>query len=248
MHKTSQDRYANSIMNKDNSSQSTKRHWWNNIADIYRVVHRSYSWIPWALAGIFLLCLLLGIGLAVWAHAGIFSYIVWIMFGAMLGVLLASTLLTQLAERAMYKQLDGVPGSAIAVFRQIRRGWVISEEPVAVNRKQDVIWRMVGRPGIVLISEGPSSRVTKMLDEEERTCKRIVMKVPVTKLQLGHGDGQVPLPQLRRAITKLPKAITKEEVPLVAQRLSSLRNKTMGMPKGIDPSKARINRRMLRGK
>lgn len=174
--------------------------------------------------------------------------IFYVIVGLSLGMLLATTLLTRLANSAMYKQLEGVKGNVYAVLRSIKRGWIVEQEPVAINRKQDLVYRLVGRPGIVLISEGPSSRVNELLNDQERKCHRVAPSVPIHKIQSGQGKNQVPIGKLLKTINRLKKEIGKDEVPIVGQRLQSLQNKAYRLPGGVDPAKAKMNRRMFRGK
>ncbi|MDO5746760.1 MAG: DUF4191 domain-containing protein [Actinomycetaceae bacterium] len=236
-------------MSKESSKKTgNKQGWFANLKSIYKVAQLAYPWVGWAIAGIMLVTLAVFIGVAVAVHSGVFSWIIWIMFGVTLGMLFATLLLTRLATKSMYSQLDGKRGAVHAILGQVKKGWIVEQEPVAMNRKQDIVYRLVGRPGIVLISEGPSSRVTKMLSEEERKCKRVAQRTPIHRIQVGNGSGQVALPKLMKTLNKLPKQISKHEVPVIFQRLSSIQAKAMGLPKGIDPAKARINRRMLRGK
>lgn len=157
-------------------------------------------------------------------------------------------LLTQLGNRAMYAQLEGVKGGVYAVMKSIKRGWIIEEQPVAYNRRQDMVWRLVGRAGIVLISEGPASRVGELLRDESRKCQRVANQVPIHTIQCGSEAGQVKIGKLMSHLRKLKKQINKEEVPVVANRLQSLSAKGTPIPKGIDPNKVRVNRRQLRGK
>ena len=72
--------------------------------------------------------------------------------------------------------------------------------------------------------------------------------VPIHKIQAGQGKNQVPISKLLKTINHLKKEISKDEVPIVGQRLQSLQNKAYRLPGGVDPNKAKINRRMLRGK
>ena len=159
------------------------------------------------------------------------------------------SLLAYLVRPAMYQQVDGRPGAVYAVLSQIRRGWVVEEEPVAVNKNQDLIWQLVGRPGIVLISEGPSSRVLPMLHNERKRINRAITNVPVIYIQSGHDAGQVPLTKLSKELRRQKKVLTKHEVPAVANRLQAIGSRGIPMPKGVDPYKAQRqgSRRALRG-
>ena len=52
---------------------------------------------------------------------------------------------------------------------------------------------------------------------------------------------------LEKEMRKFPKAITSQEVAALSNRLDALNSKALPIPKGIDPAKARANRRALRG-
>lgn len=172
----------------------------------------------------------------------------WVILGVLLAVLAPMVILSLLLRPAMYKQLDGRVGSVYSVISQIKRGWIVEEEPIEITKSQDVLWRLVGRPGVVLISEGPASRVAPMLSNERRRVSRVVTNVPVITIQCGNGEGQVALAKLQSKINGLKKTLTKQEVPAVAARLNAVNTKGMPIPKGVDPTKTRGSRRALRGK
>ncbi|TWS19050.1 DUF4191 family protein, partial [Tsukamurella conjunctivitidis] len=166
---------------------------------------------------------------AVLTHANV---VLWTLTGVMLAVLLGLVLLSSLVRKAMYAQIDGTVGSVYAVISQIKRGWIISEEPVAANREQDVIWRLIGRPGVVFISEGPSARVRPMLAAERKRVNRVAQNVPVILIQSGHEDGQVTLAKIEKTLRKQKKVLTKEEVPAISQRLNAVQSTSLPIPKG----------------
>ena len=217
-----------------------KRRWYNNMADAYRVSARSYPWIPWVLVGAAISVIGLFLIIAALLHL---NWIAWLFVGLLAALTTDMAILSFLVPRALYSQIEDTPGSSKAVLQQIKRGWIIPEEPVAVTREQDLVWRIVGRPGVVLISEGPSSRVRPLLNAEAKRVTRILQNVPV-----GKDEGQVALAKLQAAINKLKNALTSEEVPQVSSRLAALKANNPPIPKGIDPQRARPNRRALRGK
>ena len=111
--------------------------------------------------------------------------------------------------RAAYQQIDGQPGAAAAVVQSIRGGnWAVTPA-VAVNKSQDLITRVVGKPGVVLISEGPSSRVVPMLANERKRTARWLPDVPIYEIQVGNDEGQVAASQApapaRKAATQPPR-------------------------------------------
>ena len=60
------------------------------------------------------------------------------------------------------------PGAAAAVIQSFRGGkWPITPA-VAANRSQDLVHRVVGKPGVILVSEGPANRVVPMLATERK--------------------------------------------------------------------------------
>jgi hypothetical protein len=167
----------------------------------------------------------------------------WVVAGVMGGVLAMLIILGRRAEKAAYSQIEGQPGAVGAVLRSsLKRGWVGSEMPVAVNGKtQDAVYRAVGRGGVVLISEGPKTRTARMVDEERRKVARVGGNVTVTVISVGPDTDAVPLHKLARRLTRLKSTLTKAEVVAVNNRLTSIATK-MPIPKGVDPMKARPQR------
>ena len=54
----------------------------------------------------------------------------------------------------------------------LRRGWDV-KPAIAFTKNQDVVHRVVGRPGIVLVGEGNPSRVRNLLTVERKKHARI---------------------------------------------------------------------------
>jgi Domain of unknown function (DUF4191) len=167
----------------------------------------------------------------------------WVVAGVLGGVLAMLIILGRRAEKAAYSQIEGQPGAVGAVLRSsLKRGWMGSEMPVAVNGKtQDAVYRAVGRGGVVLISEGPKTRTARMVDEERRKVAKVGGHVAVTVISVGPDADAVPLHKLARRLTKLKTTLTKAEVVAVNNRLTSIATK-MPIPKGVDPMKARPQR------
>ncbi|MFZ1382958.1 MAG: DUF4191 domain-containing protein [Scrofimicrobium sp.] len=228
---------------KTDTAAPKKRRWYENFVDAYKVIKRTYSWFPVVLIAAPIII----IGLGVLAGLIFHSMVFWVISGVMLAIIADMALLAFLLRPAMYKQIDGKIGSVYAVISQIKRGWDIEDEPVAVDKNQDLVWRLVGRPGVVLISEGPSNRVTPLLQNEKRKISRAISNVPIVFIQVGHDEGQVPLTKLNRKLRGLKKVLTKHEVPAVANRLNALSSKALPIPKGVDPYKTRANRKAMRG-
>lgn len=232
-------------MAENSAPPQKKRRWYHNLLDAYKITARSYPWIGWVLIGLAIVLVALGVLVAALTHG---SYVMWIITGVMLALLADMSLLSLLVRRAMYKQVEDTAGAVAAVTTQIKRGWIVSETPLAMTREKDIVWRIIGRPGVVLISEGASSRVRPLMHQERKRVNRIAQNVPVHLIEVGKDEGQVRLAKLERTLRKLPKTLTKEEVPAVSQRLNALQSTAAPIPKGIDPLKARPNRRAMRGR
>ncbi|CNI09864.1 integral membrane protein [Mycobacterium tuberculosis] len=113
------------------------------------------------------------------------------------------------------------------------------------------MFRALGRPGIVLVTEGPHSRVNSLVNTEKKHLNRVAPGVPVHVIETGHDEGQVELKDVVKTMNKLPKALTQQEMQVVSGRLSTLntmRNPMNGLPKGVDPMRARPDRRAMRGR
>nr|KGA07606.1 MAG: membrane protein [actinobacterium acMicro-1] len=192
-----------------------------------------------------LLCILGPIALAVvgsliFSAGNIINWIIWVVLGVLVGILLGLIVMGRIAESTAYRQMQGKQGASGAVLSgALRRGWITSDQPIAVNPKTlDAVFRAIGRAGVVLVIEGPTARTQRLSDDERRKCVRLLPNVPVTVLNVGPDASSVPLTQLSKRIKKLPKVLTKAEVSVVSRRMSSLGN-DMPIPKGIDPNRIR---------
>lgn len=176
------------------------------------------------------------------------NWITGLIIGILLGLLGAVYILSRRAERAAFAQIEGQPGAAGAALSALRRGWIVEEQPVAVNpRTQDVVFRAIGRPGVVLVTEGPSTRVRSLVDGERKRLSRILPNVPIHVIETGREEGQTELRNVAKAMNKLKGELTKTEVAAVNKRIGSL-GPRLPIPKGIDPTRVRPDRRAMRGR
>ena len=88
----------------------------------------------------------------------------------------------------------------------------------------------------------------KLLAAEKKRVERVAPGVPVTIMRVGKGEGEVPLPKLSSKVQKLKPKITKDEMSLVNKRLKSLGGLKAPLPPGVDPTRARMDRKSLRGR
>lgn len=233
-----------------------KQRWYHNLRDAYRIAKRTYPFIAWLVPLILVGLPVLGVALGWLVNSSIGYAIYWGVLGLLTGAVAAMAVLSIFARRAAFTQLEGMQGAVSAVLEQIRRGWSIESQPATVAPKtQDIVWRAVGAPGVVLISEGPAARVERLLEDEAKKVRRVAPNVPVHLLQSGRQEGQVPLAKLMRTMSGLTRQtprkqrLTKAEIPAVAKRLRALQSKTgLPVPKGVDPFRARPDRKGMRGR
>lgn len=177
------------------------------------------------------------------------NWITGLLVALPFSLLAAMIIMNRRAERAAFARIEGRPGAAAAALGTLRRGWVVSEEPVAMDPKtQNAIFRVVGKPGLILVTEGVSAN-SKLVQRTRKRFSPILRDsgVPVHVVETGRGEGQVPLPKLTKHIKKLDKKLNKHEVHEVERRLSALPISRPPIPKGVDPYRARPDRKALRG-
>jgi len=215
------------------------------LYDVFQMTRKvDGTLVPWMILA-FLVPLLVGILIGVLIPGqSVLGVILWVVLGVVAGGLAALIVMNRRAERAAYARMEGQQGAVGAVLRAtLRRGWRGSEIPVAVNpRTRDAVYRAVGRPGVVLIAEGPKGRTQRLVDEERRKVVRVAPNVPVSVLRVGADEGSIRLGQINRALAKYKRVLTKAEVLAVSNRLSSLGRNGMPIPKGIDPNRVRAPR------
>lgn len=212
---------------------------------VFQMTRKRDSALIWWMLLSFVAPTAIGVTLGIVFNGGWFVVLLWSLLGVMAGVLLTMIVLGRRAERAAYAQIEGQPGAVGAVLRSgIRGGWITQEMPVGVTKQQDALYRAVGRGGIVLIAEGDPSRTAKLISDEEKKAARLAANVPVFIMYVGTADG-VPLSKLTARIRKHRNVLTKAEVQAVHKRLSSIQSQ-LPIPKGIDPTKARVPRGKVR--
>ena len=213
----------------------------SSIAQNWVMTQQVYRLLPLEVAGI-----ALAAGVIVFVPIYLWLNMLTAIILAIPVALLAATFwFSRRAMKAAYKQIEGKPGAAAAVIESWRGGnWLVTPA-VAVNKSQDVVSRVVGKPGVILVSEGPSNRVVPLLATERKKTARWLPDVPIYDMQVGTDEGQITLDKLQRAMNKLPRNLRGGEITEVRRRLDALGNaaNAMPVPKGPMPTSARQIRR-----
>jgi hypothetical protein len=179
---------------------------------------------------------------------GVYGIVFAVLFALATGMLAVLIVLGRRAERAAYTQIEGQPGAAAGALQMLKRGWDV-KPAVAFTRNQDLVHRVIGRPGIILVGEGNASRVKQLLATEHTKHQRIAGDVPVIEVIVGNGEGEVSLPKLTRHVQKLKKNIQPAVMTALLQKVKALdaMRPAAPMPRGPMPTSMKGARKMMRG-
>jgi hypothetical protein len=158
-----------------------------------------------------------------------------------LAFLAAFFLFTRFANTAAFSSIEGQIGAGASVLMSIRRGFVTTPA-VNVNRDQDMVHRVSGKAGIILVGEGGFA-VRSLMQDEKRKMERFLSGVPITEVYVGDGQNQVSIRKLQKHLKKLPKKLNTSQLREVRARLRSVGGLNLSMPKGPMPGNARMPRR-----
>jgi hypothetical protein len=184
----------------------------------------------------------------VFISAGAFlGIVIWVVLGIVTGYLSALLTLTRRANTAIFAKYANEPGRiSLTVGTLTRRVYKGTNQPVAVNaRTRDMVFRIVGPAGVVLLGEGIKNSTQQLLEDERRKVQRVASGVTVHTF-FSSEDGQgVPLATLHKKVTKLKRTLTKNEIRAVQNRLAAMDSRGgLPIPKGIDPTKMRPSKRI----
>jgi F0F1-type ATP synthase assembly protein I len=220
------------------------------FVETFKMAKRSDPRIGWWILGAFVVGALVGFGIF-WLlpGTGVIGTVSSIIGAIMLGILAALIIFSRRAQAAAYSQIEGRPGAAASALTTLKRGWK-SEPAVAVNKQQDVVHRLVGPPGIVLIGEGNPSRLKSLMAAERRRHERVAADTPIHEVVVGDGEDQVPLRKLTKYVTKLGKQVKPAEMTDILQRLKAIdANRPVApLPKGPVPTSMKGLRGQMRGR
>jgi hypothetical protein len=200
--------------------------------------------------GVVCLAWFLAVGVVAGGIVGVLIHpLAGVIVGVPAGVLAAMIVFSRRAERTAYAQVEGRPGAAAAALGVLRRGWQV-QNAVAITKNQDLVHRVVGRPGVILVGEGNPGRVRNLLAVEKKRHARVVGDAPIYDVVVGDsGADAVPVKRLTKHIMKLPRNIAPAEVTDLLQRLKALdaMRSQLPVPKGPMPTSAKQARASMRG-
>jgi Domain of unknown function (DUF4191) len=162
--------------------------------------------------------------------------------GALAALITATSIFGRRATKTMYAQVEGRPGAAAAILQGMRGDWRVTPA-VGFTRNQELVHRVIGRPGVILVGEGNSTAaIRQLVGDQKRRVGRVAPETPVYDVFVGDGEGQIPIRKLQQHMVKLPRNLKKTEINGVEARMKALGGPNVPLPKGPMPT------RMPRGK
>ena len=144
--------------------------------------------------------------------------------------------------RTAYSQVEGQVGAAAAVLSSMRGDWRVTPA-VGFTREQDLVHRVIGKPGVILVAEGARNRTRTLVGNEKRRVSRVAGQTPVYDVYVGDGEGEVPLRGLEKHFLKLPHNIKPKVVNELDRKFTAMGGPAMPIPKGPMPRGGRVPRR-----
>lgn len=235
----------------EKSTKPKRQNPFKRIAAVYKQIKEIDPQVTlWMLLGF---VVVLGIGTLIGLVVG--HVITALLVSIPFALLAAMIILSRRGERAAFARMEGQRGASIGGLSALRRGWYYDQEPIAADATKPseintaaVVFRALGRPGVVLLGEGTKPRVDKLFAKEKKKVNRVAPGVPVHTFIVGLGEGELPARKIRMTLTRLKPQLSKAEMAVVNKRLKSLPGMRAGVPAGVDPNRARMDRKALRGR
>ena len=213
----------------------------SSLRENFKLTRKVHRWV-----GLEMLAIFIGVTALVAVPVSFFlNWLTGILIGLPVGLLAMAYWFSRRAMNAAYSQIEGQAGAAVAVIQQMRGNWSISPA-VAVTKNSDIVSRVVGRPGVILVGEGPAQRVTHLLANERKKTARWLPEVPIYEIQVGTDPDQLSVAKVQRELNKLPRALRPAEVNDVRRRLDALsaKDSPVPIPKGPLPKGGKIPKSM----
>ena len=217
----------------------------------YQMAKKSDPAIGRWVLGTALLGLVVGFGLF-WLVAGRSStlgLVLSVVGGLMVAILAGLIVFSRRAQRAVYGQMEGQAGAAAGALGLLKRGWTV-DNAIAFTKQQDIVHRVIGPPGIVLVGEGSPGRLKPLMTSERKRHERVAVDTPVHEIIVGNAEGQVPLAKLSRHVQKMKRQVQPAEITDILARLKAIdaSRPVVPMPKGPVPTSMKGLRGQMRGR
>jgi hypothetical protein len=221
------------------------------FAQTYQMAKKSDPAIGRWVGGAALLGLVVGFGVfwLVVGRSSTLGLVLSIVGGLMVGVLCGLIVFSRRAQRAVYGQMEGQVGAAAGALGLLKRGWHV-DNAIAFTKQQDVVHRVIGPPGILLVGEGSQGRLKTLMTSERKRHERVAVDTPVHEIVVGSADDQVPLAKLARHVQKMKREVRPADITDILARLKAIdaSRPIVPMPKGPVPTSMKGLRGNIRGR
>ena len=156
--------------------------------------------------------------------------------GVLFALVATAAVFGRRVQRTAFAQVEGQLGAAAAVLQNMRGNWRVTPA-VGFTKEQDLLHRVVGRPGVVLVAEGAPQRTRGLVVAQKRQLARVLGETPLYDVSVGDGEGQVALKDLEKHFLRLPRNIKPAQVNAVDARLKALGSAALPIPKGPMPTR-----------
>jgi hypothetical protein len=220
------------------------------FVETFKMARKGDPRLVWWLLGAFVLGAAIGFGLFwILPGSGVIALISSIVGAIMLGLLGALLVFSRRAQASAYAQIEGRPGAAASALTTLRRGWK-TDPAVGFTKQQDVVHRVIGPPGIILVGEGNPGRLKALMTSERKRHERVAVDAPVHEIVVGNADDQVPLSKLSRHVQKMKRQVQPADITDILARLKAIdaSRPVLPMPKGPVPTSMKGLRGQMRGR
>ncbi len=186
-----------------------------------------------------LLAFVVTLGLFVLIGALTSNFILFTITGVLGAVFVTFSVFGRRAQAAAYGDIDGQPGAAAAIVDGMRGDWRLAPN-VAATRTMDVVHRVVGKPGIVLLGEGSQQRLQPLIADQKKRIQRVAAQTEIEVIFVGNEKGEVSLRKLTRKMNSLPRRYKGATVDQIEGRMRALGGLNIPIPKGPLPKGAKM--------
>jgi hypothetical protein len=236
---------------KVKETDPTKQGRMRQLVETYKMSREGDKVIGWWMLGAFVVFAALGFALFffVFPGDGVLSLVLSIIGALLIGLLAMMVVFSRRAQRAAFNRLEGQLGAGARALTLLRRGWK-TDEMVGFTKQQDMVHRVIGPPGIVLVGEGSPSRLKPLMTSERKKHERVAYETPIHEVIVGNDEGQVPLPKLVRHVQKLGRQVKPAEMTDVLNRIKALdaQRPRVPLPRGPVPTSMKGMRSNMRGR
>lgn len=216
------------------AEKTSFRQRWGQLWMAFTFTKKNDKWLIPILLAAFVVTAGLAVLLAWWTD----MWFVFLPAGLLLSILMVIILFGRRVAKATYSEVEGKPGAAAAVLENIRGNWRLTPG-VAATPQYDVVHRLIGRPGVILVIEGSTARLRNLVAQEKKRVARVAPETPIYEVAVGNEEGRTPLKKLQGHLVKLPRNITPKQINALENRLAALGARPP-IPKGPLPKGARM--------